>query len=442
VIKSEEFMSQVNNRTHNQQANRKGRPSCLAWTGTVLTLMLTAVFSLTTLHHSRKLEQTQLLQSVSNELLLQLAVCRHNESELLSHPLTSSEAIDEQIQVQTQKTAEAFQKLAQTIDLLSKMTPQVSEKTLARLQQITQQSIEKLSAVQAGNHQYQSMNEFDPAVSQLVQEINSTSAQANTRFKHALTLSIGFGVISSILGYLVMLKFIVRPLQEVTHAANVLAHGDVGFKLKHESNTEIGQLADAIRKTNLVVHKLEGELKRFAKALQKGQLDYRADQTQFSGFYQNILKKLNQTAGSIEAPLNQVEQFFADANKAELTAGVPGKYPGRFQDLKKSINKSLQNLNKLAEHNSQVGGAATELHCAEDEDAAVTNLQEALAALQQSAIEQTSKVRTIDDTTLQTILQALNAAVDAANGDKAIHSEKTKTGQVEKSQLFSGNPST
>lgn len=432
-------MSQVNQLTHNKEAHRKGRPSYLAWAGTALTLMLTAVFSFTTLHHCSKLEETQLLQSVSNELLLQYSICRQNESELLSHLLTSSEAVDDQFTVQIQKSEDAFQKLIHTINLLSKMTPRVSEKTLASLQQLTQQSIENLSA---GNHQYESMNEFAPAVSQLVQEINSTSAQANANFKHALTLSIGFGVISSILVYLVMLKTIVRPLQEVTHAANVLAEGNVGFKLKHESNTEIGQLADSIRKTNLVVHKLEGELKRFSKALQKGQLDYRADQNQFSGFYQNILKKMNQTAGSIEAPLNQVEQFFNEASKEGLTAGLPGKYQGRFQDLKKSINNSLQNLNKLAEHNSKAVGEATELHCAEEEDAAVTNLHEALAALQQSAIQQTSNVRTIDDTTLQTILQALNAAVETANGGIVDHSEKTKTEQVEKSQLFSSNPST
>lgn len=228
----------------------KGRPNYIAWSGTGLILLFTAISSLTSLHYLHQIEHAQLSTTTSPEQLPQ-------ESPIQNTDMGDSQA----------------------------------------------------------NH----------------------PLEITAGFRKAIAFQLCMGVVVSLLVYLLVVKFVTQPLIKSKAAVDILASGEIGFQLETNSPTEIGDLNISLRQANIAIHQFEGELKKFAIALQKKQFNYRINQNEYSGFYRNILKRLNQGMQSVEILSSQ---------KPKIQTSIGAEH-NTLKNMVDSLQSEQQNNDKL-----------------------------------------------------------------------------------------------
>ena len=272
---------------------------------------------------------------------------------------------------------------------------------------------------------------------------------------------------------MILKRHFVRPLKQLSLAAQAIARGELDFELPPASQDEVGELVASFSEMQNTLTRLHSEIQGQILAAARGEIAYRCDETQFSKAYREIAAAMNQLTRQLTQINIELWTSVSEMAQGNFTRKLEGDYQGDFGEMKRLFNQSLEQisltLKKVCVINSSAKaasdyvdqGSETVAVIANEQAAALieisSNLEAMTAMTKQSAEsaesarrvsmstreasergavklealdqainwikqlgdEQSAVLKTIDDIAFQTNLLALNAAVEAARAGEA-----------------------
>jgi methyl-accepting chemotaxis protein len=266
----------------------------------------------------------------------------------------------------------------------------------------------------------------------------------------------------------------IKPILQVTKAANRIAQGDLEQDLDVNQNDEIGQLAAVFRQMSsgmlaraqiaeriargdldvdiaiasnkdvvgqsMVtmrdnIRALVDEAKKLTQEAANGKLSVRGDVARFNGSYREIVLGINDTLDAVIGPLNIAAEFVNHMASGEVPPPITEKFSGDYETFKENLNNLSD---RLRENLSNISSAANNLTSASAQILAATTQQAAGAAEQSASISQTTtttaEVRTISEQASQRAMEVANSAqrtVEVARaGQKAVQDTIESMAQI------------
>jgi methyl-accepting chemotaxis protein len=230
---------------------------------------------------------------------------------------------------------------------------------------------------------------------------------------------------------------------------------------------------DTIEQVRANLKALIADANMLAQAAVEGRLETRADASKHQGDFRKIVQGVNDTLDSVIGPIEDISVVLEAAAQRDLSTRVEKEYRGRLEELKRTVNQLLHNLDdaltQVASSVEQVSDASNQISngsqmLAEGANEQASSLEEVSASLEEMAAntrqnasnanqakqmanesrqsaekgnngmqrmssainrikassDETAKiVKTIDEIAFQTNLLALNAAVEAARAGDA-----------------------
>jgi len=189
------------------------------------------------------------------------------------------------------------------------------------------------------------------------------------------SISIGLGL-SIWIGFL-LIRAIVRPINEAVTVANAVASGDLTSKIEVTSKDETGKLMQALKDMNDNLVKLVGDVRSSADTINTGAGEISVGNSDLSQRTEEQAASLEETAASME----------------ELTSTV-----------KQNANNARQ-ANQLAKGASEIASKG---------GAVVSQVVGTMSSINESSRKIVDIISVIDGIAFQTNILALNAAVEAA----------------------------
>lgn len=206
------------------------------------------------------------------------------------------------------------------------------------------------------------------------------------------------GVIAIVLMMHYLLKYLMRPMNQVTEAIKDIAQGegDLRQRLDVENKDEFGQLSEyfnlfiekihgSITQVHNTTHSLESSMKRLVDKTDSSQSLY-AEQSQLTKAVVMAINQLASNAQEVSANANEASKLATDANSQVLTS-------------QSSLQTNISSINNLSD---KMRGAEQEVLQLEQH---TTNIGQVLEV--------------IKGVSEQTNLLALNAAIEAARAGEA-----------------------
>ena len=249
-------------------------------------------------------------------------------------------------------------------------------------------------------------------------------AATNNIFYTTAALSI-VTILITILLIRSVLKKMLHPLDEIEHAANAMANGNLQVEIMYESSDEIGGLADSMRTmmrhTRTVIQNLSDILEKLAEGNflveMKHKEMYQGDFHPLIVALEKIVQKLSSALLNIKIASSQVNRGAEQVASAsqDLSQGAT-EQASTIEELSASMdeisNETKRTAEKAGEANKIAGVMGSEVVKSNDKMKEMQDITE-----KSSEIEKI--IKTIDDIAFQTNILALNAAVEAARAGTA-----------------------
>jgi len=182
-------------------------------------------------------------------------------------------------------------------------------------------------------------------------------------------------------------------------------------QLKEDANATIGKLRQVI----------EGDIKTLVDAALNGDLGNRIDLSDKEGFFSDISSGINRLVDSVDNIFDDASSAMDYMAQGNLTQPIKNDYPGKFDELKNNINKTISNLENtiagLRDSSDIVTSTSKEISDGNNSLSARTEHQ--ASALEQTAAsmeELTSTVKNNADNTTQANQLADSAKTTAVKG--------------------------
>jgi len=216
--------------------------------------------------------------------------------------------------------------------------------------------------------------------------------------------------------YFSLRMLITQPVKDITAAANLLACGEIGVRLKGDYKGEIASLADSFRGMEAFNRQQTEWLERIADGDLSIEVTPRGDNDRIGHAIDMMLKKLKKILVEISNSTYQVN----DSSKhitdgAQSLARSTSEQTASIEELSGSIAEIAE---KIRENTSKAEKAASLAEMIRDRANKGSNqMDELIGAVKE--INQASQnivkiTKVIDDIAFQTNILALNAAVEAA----------------------------
>ncbi len=224
-----------------------------------------------------------------------------------------------------------------------------------------------------------------------------------THLNQLLYILIGIEVagilITVLVAHYIIKRRIIKPLNEMVHAADTISNGDVNINLSVESEDEIGKLAqsfnkmiETIKDQSEISKKIaEGDLSvqinprsekdilsislravvanlnnlvreatQMARTAIDGDLNKRGDASKFRGGYQDIIQEFNETLDAVTKPLKTSAAYMKQISEGNMPEIITEEYKGDFNEIKHSLNTCIAAINLLIADTSKLADAARE----------------------------------------------------------------------------------
>ncbi|HEX7623334.1 MAG TPA: Cache 3/Cache 2 fusion domain-containing protein, partial [Anaeromyxobacteraceae bacterium] len=218
---------------------------------------------------------------------------------------------------------------------------------------------------------------------------------------------------------------IAGPMEAMAVAAEGLAQGDLGQRIEHTGDDEVGRLAEALRRTmgylrevadgaealargdlsralaprskedhltrrfievQDALRALIEETERLGRASEEGSLSVRADPARVRGAFSAVLSRLNRTLDALRAPVDDAAEALARMAERDLTARMSDAYRGDHARLQTALERTTAALRQAMQ---EASGVASEVAASSRQIASASQQVAAGASNQASALEET-----------------------------------------------------
>ncbi len=222
------------------------------------------------------------------------------------------------------------------------------------------------------------MSDTNNGAGETISAVNATTQVLLYGFAFALIIGILFNV------YIV--KSLVKGINQVTHAAQILATGDVEVDLVADSKDEIGVMtaafvemidnikaqagiaqliADGDRNIDVVVRSdkdvlnknlksaveslnlLLSETDILTQSVSKGELDKRGKEGILTGVWNDLIMGINELIDAFVNPINLTNDYITNIGNGIIPEKITDTYYGDFNNTKISINKCIDGISGL-----------------------------------------------------------------------------------------------
>ena len=271
-------------------------------------------------------------------------------------------------------------------------------------------------------------NEIKNNINGCIEALNTTVKAINTAIHAAVEGNLKYRADVNILqgdyrkileGANQLIEAFAGPVENVSVYMQGIAEGkesaiDYARKVSANYKGDFIAIKDAAEKLNVTLLFLLQEINNTSTAAVAGNLDVKADSSKLEGAWSNVLVGLNNITAAANSIITDAGKTLSIMSTGDLTPRVTREYPGKFGEMRNSINHLGDSLTDLI---SQLQEA---VHTTASASAQISSTAETLAAATQEQSSQTDEVASAMEEMSRTVTDNAHSATKTA--DVAKHS--------------------
>ncbi|OOB78366.1 MAG: hypothetical protein BEN18_07530 [Epulopiscium sp. Nuni2H_MBin001] len=227
--------------------------------------------------------------------------------------------------------------------------------------------------------------------------------------------------------YEMLMKLIVKPINEMTQLARELAVGNLNARIVYSSKDEVGQLADAIRAMTTMLVSYISSIDNALEKVTKGNMtepineEFKGDFNKIKTNINNVIATFNETLQQISVSAKQVshKSIHSAQSTYEIALGATNqaRVIDEFVSSMERLYTSIETSNAITQNTNSISHTMQE-----SANEGLIEIEALLKAMEEivCATEGVHRfIGIIDEIASQTNLLALNASIEAARAGES-----------------------